>query len=466
MKRFTFALTALAFVGCATAPKPAPRSTSSSESLTSADKKKLRIGIHNVIHNEIRTELSTLQALRAASHPEARMPATTRERIHSTNGTETNSETLAERIEAARPAPRKTATATSVTTAATEPAESASLREPPARSTKPARVPVLVNPEFQTGEIATAPEAEVTVLPAGPLKRLKTFEASDVRISSKGNTPLIFELPVTYNDRVKAWINYFQTEGRQSFRRWLERSTRYLPYVQSELDAANMPQDLIYVAMIESGFAPSAVSPAQAVGMWQFIRPTGNRYGLRTTWWLDERRDVYKSTKAAVAYMRDLYKMFGSWYLVAASYNMGENGVKRLIKKHDSNDFWELADRNALPEETKNYVPKILAAMLIAKAPGLYGFRDLQFHLPHSYDYSVVPGGTRLTHLAAYLGVSGKYLQDLNPELIRGYVPPEISGHRIRIPKGSTSIVAQYVQMRDSGTSARALDLDVNSTFN
>ncbi|MCM2281619.1 MAG: transglycosylase SLT domain-containing protein, partial [Bdellovibrionaceae bacterium] len=209
--------------------------------------------------------------------------------------------------------------------------ELAPMQRPPSKTK---RVPVLVNPEFQSGEIATSPEAEVTVLPAGPLKHLKTFEARDVQLSPKNNTPLIFELPVTYNDRVKSWINYFQTDGRLSFRRWLERSTRYLPYIQSELEAARMPQDLIYVAMIESGFSPGAVSPAHAVGMWQFIRATGNRYGLRTTWWLDERRDVYKSTKAAIAYMQDLYKMFGSWYLVAASYNMGEGGVKRLIKKY------------------------------------------------------------------------------------------------------------------------------------
>jgi len=311
--------------------------------------------------------------------------------------------------------------------------------------------PVLINPEFSGGEIARS--GSVTLVPAGPLKRLNNFTGENVEISSPTETPLIFELPITYNHRVKKWIQYFQTTGRVSFRRWLERSTRWLPYIYNELEAARLPQDLIYVAMIESGFSPEAVSPARAVGMWQFIRPTGQRYGLRTNWWLDERRDVYKSTRAAISYIRDLYKMFGSWYLVAASYNMGENGVKRLIRRHGTNDFWDLADRGVLPEETKNYVPKILAAMLISKAPALYGFRDLQHELPHSFDYFHAPAGTDLNNLAAHLGVSARYLRELNPELIRGFIPLGVPNHKIRIPKGSMTTVAQFVKMRTDQTS-------------
>ncbi len=394
------------------------------------------------IQNEIRSELEALRAGAQAAQASTAVPPM--KQVETANADATAVEVAAGASPAAGnetgpgPAGEKTLVP--------RPGPHATAAEAP----KP-RVPVLVNPEFQTGGIATDPDAETTVIESTPLKRLKTFDTRAVRIATAPNTPLIFELPVTYNDRVKSWVEFFQTEGRQSFRKWLERSNRYLPYIQTELEASGMPQDLIYVAMIESGFSPGATSPAQAVGMWQFIRATANRYGMRTNWWLDERRDVHKSTKAAVAYMRDLYKMFGSWYLVAASYNMGEGGVKRLIKKHGSNDFWELADKGALPEETKNYVPKILAAMLIAKAPGLYGFRDLQYHLPLSYEYSDVPGGTKLMNLAAYLGVSGKYLQELNPELIRGYVPPEVRGHRIRIPKGATAIVSQYVQMLDTG---------------
>ncbi len=308
------------------------------------------------------------------------------------------------------------------------------------------KVPVLVNPEFASGEIANDENAELTVLPTGPLKNLNNFEDKSARLKTSSQT-MVFELPVTYNARVRRWINYFQTEGRSSFRRYLERSTRWLPYIHNELEAARMPMDVMYVALVESGFMPDAMSPAGAVGMWQFIRETGKRYGLRNSWWIDERRDVYKSTRAAISYMTDLNKMFGSWYLVAASYNMGENGVKRLIKRHNSNDFWELADRGALPDETVNYVPKIIAAMLIAKAPALYGFRDLQYSQPYVFDYFEAPGGTDLGNLANFLGVSGQYLRELNPELLHGLIPAHVRSHRIRIPKGAVTTVAKYVEL-------------------
>ncbi|MEK7356628.1 MAG: lytic transglycosylase domain-containing protein, partial [Bdellovibrionota bacterium] len=213
-----------------------------------------------------------------------------------------------------------------------------------------------------------------------------------------------------------------------------------------ELTRAGLPQDLVYVAMVESGFRPDAVSHAAAMGLWQFIAPTGRRYGLAVDWWIDERRDVLKSTRAAIAYMGDLYEQFNSWYLVAASYNMGETRVRKLIARHRTNDFWSLADQGVLPRETTDYVPKIIAAMLISKAPALYGFRDLEYQMPLSFETTRVPGGTDLVNLAGYLGVSEKYLQELNPELIKGFVPREVRGHTIRIPKGATTMVAQFIR--------------------
>ncbi len=210
--------------------------------------------------------------------------------------------------------------------------------------------------------------------------------------SSMKSATVIFDFPVTYNDRVRFWIKHFQTSGHGYFKKWLERSTKYTPIIQALLKNEGLPQDLAYVAMIESGFSPFAQSHAEAVGMWQFIEATGERYGLTVNWWLDERKDYLKSTQAAIRYKKDLYKMFGSWYLVSASYNTGENRIKRLIKKHKTNDFWKLADLGVLPKETINYVPKIIAATMIAKAPGLYGFRDLNYDLPLKYEYFSVPG--------------------------------------------------------------------------
>lgn len=318
---------------------------------------------------------------------------------------------------------------------------------------KPDAVPAARDEGSTTAPIA--PEASEKTKVISPIRTNAAFTPTKVEAPAKfkkvlqqraqNEAHLIFDFPVTYNSRVKKWIKYFQTAGRPSFRRWLERSSRYIPAIQGEMQKANMPLDLAYLAMIESGFSSSANSHANAMGMWQFIAPTGHRYGLAIDWWIDERRDFEKSTKAAIGYMSDLFEQFGSWYLVAASYNMGENGVRRLISRYKTNSFWDLADRGALPEETRDYLPKMLAAMLIAKAPALYGFRGLEFQVPYAYDSLEVPGGTDLINLANHLGVSERSLTELNPELLKAFVPREVKTHRIRIPKGSKIAVSQYV---------------------
>ncbi len=254
----------------------------------------------------------------------------------------------------------------------------------------------------------------------------------------------IFDLPVTYNKKVATWIAFFQTKGKTFFRNWLEKSTKYMPLLQSELRKAGLPTDLAYMVMIESGFSATAVSHAQAVGPWQFIPATGQTYGLRQNWWLDERRDIKKSTAAAISYLQDLKQEFGSWYLVAASYNMGEGGLRRKIKRYGTNDYWQLVKFRALPQETQDYVPKILAALMIAKAPNLYGFRNIDSQYPLQYESVWAPGGTDVEHLADYLNVTRKSLRDLNSELILGYIPKQHSGHAIRIPLGSTQLARQF----------------------
>lgn len=291
---------------------------------------------------------------------------------------------------------------------------------------------------------ATAPQA----LPSSPspqdeLKRkLKELTAKSKAVQSDD---LIFDLPVTYNKQVSKWIAYFQNQGNRWFRLWLQRSYKYMPFIQEELKAANLPLDLAYMVMIESGFIASATSHASAVGPWQFIEATGARYGLRKLWWLDERKDLKKSTLAAIRYLKDLHNEFGSWYLVAASYNMGENGLRRQIKKHGTRDYWTLIKLNALPKETQEYVPKILAAMLIAKAPNLYGFRNLDKMEPLKYDLVSVPGGTELDNLADHLGITRKSLKDLNAELHLGYIPRQVDKHFIRVPRGSSSVASAFV---------------------
>lgn len=265
---------------------------------------------------------------------------------------------------------------------------------------------------------------------------------------SKTHT-LVFDIPVTYNQQVAKWVHFFQTKGSKWFREYLERSSKYLPFIQDELRKANLPLDLAFMVMVESGFSSSAVSTASAVGPWQFIEGTAARYGLRKHWWLDERRDFRKSTKAAIKYIKDLHQEFGSWYLVAASYNMGENGLRRQIEKHKTMDYWSLVRKKALPEETQNYVPKILAAMLITKSPNLYGFRYLERRDPLEYDYVSVPGGTDLESLADALGVTRKSLRELNSELLVNYIPKQIATHTIRVPMGAGKIISEFLSKRN-----------------
>ena len=265
---------------------------------------------------------------------------------------------------------------------------------------------------------------------------------------SSAKPPLIFDLPVTYNKSVQAWIQYFQSTGKKNFKVWLERSHRYINPIKAELEQRNMPLDLAYMAMIESGFSPFAVSTASAVGPWQFIKATAQRYGLVITPWIDERKDYSKSTVAAIRYMSDLYKQFGSWYLVAASYNMGEYGLNRIIERNQIRDFWLLCKMNLIPEETQQYVPKLVAAMIIAKSPALYGFRDLDIRNPLPTEVIWVPGGTNINELADFLGITRDYIKELNPSIIKAYIPDHIRSYAINIPKGARYLVSQFLSHR------------------
>ncbi len=184
-----------------------------------------------------------------------------------------------------------------------------------------------------------------------------------------------FDIPITINSKVEQWIEYFCCgRGRPHFEKYLERSEFFIPYITPLLKQNGMPEDLVYVAMIESGFNNHARSRAKAVGPWQFISATGKRYGLMVNWWVDERRNVKKSTLAAIEYFRDLYQMFQSWELAAASYNAGEAKIAKAVRRYGSKDFWVISRQRYLRPETRDYVPKIIAAALISKNREQFGF--------------------------------------------------------------------------------------------
>ena len=253
---------------------------------------------------------------------------------------------------------------------------------------------------------------------------------------------IVYDFPVTINKQVKFYLDLFQNRQKKHFKRWLERSTRYLPAIRRELKRAGLPQDLAYLAMIESGYNPSAYSHAHAAGLWQFIRGTGRNYGLRIDSWVDERRDPEKATRAAVAYLRALYERFGDWQLAVAGYNAGEGKIERAIKKYKSRDFWELARHSYLRLETKRYVPKLIAAIIIARNPEQYGFTDLAYQKPVQYDLIKVPARTDLKAIAVSGSTTVKELRKLNNELRKNQTPPSAGSYQLKIPAGSHDLVA------------------------
>ncbi len=198
-----------------------------------------------------------------------------------------------------------------------------------------------------------------------------------------------------------------------------------------------LPEDLVYLSLIESGFNPYAYSRSKASGPWQFIYLTGKKYGLKVNWWVDERRDPEKSTIAAAKYLKDLYDMFECWYLAAAGYNAGENKIASAMKRYRTEDFWELTKYRYLKKETKDYVPQMIAAALIAKDPEKYGFTNIEYEEPLRYDKVKVPGLTPLSLISQACEVSLDEIKDLNPELRRGVTPPGETEYEIKIPSGA-----------------------------
>ena len=252
-------------------------------------------------------------------------------------------------------------------------------------------------------------------------------------------------LPLTHNYLVENWIRAFQSTYSDRFRIWLERSYRYTPIMKEIFKEYKIPSDLVYMAMIESGFSAHAVSSAKAVGYWQFIKSTALRFGLQKNNWLDERKDFEKSTEAACRYLTFLYSQFGHWYLAAAAYNMGEKRLTNIIKKYKTKDFWILSQKYDFPRETAKYIPQLIAAITIAKAPSLYGFNYLRIKIPYNYEIFYLPGGTNLRALASYIKEPYKKFKNLNPSLIGDHIPFDMENWRTRIPKGSSGKISHYI---------------------
>lgn len=256
--------------------------------------------------------------------------------------------------------------------------------------------------------------------------------------------------PAEVNEQVDDYVQYFTKSGRKHFSRWLSRSPRYLPMMKQTFAEHQLPPDLVYLSMIESGLNPFATSHASAVGLWQFISGTGRRYQLRIDRYVDERRDPEKATRAAARYLKDLYEMFGSWDLALASYNAGEGKIGRGVRRYSTENFWEIRKTSYLRSETKNYVPQYLAALIIAKNPAKYGFVDIVYERPVHYEFVPVGGGVSLNSVASVAGVSREDMRLLNPELLRAITPPG-RDYILKVPRGSGERVqSQLASIRNN----------------
>jgi len=251
------------------------------------------------------------------------------------------------------------------------------------------------------------------------------------------------DFPIVFNNQVQAYLDLFQNQQRKSFAIWLSRSGKYLPLMQKELKDAGLPEDLAYLAMIESGYNQRAYSKAHASGLWQFIPGTGSLYNLKINKYIDERREAEKSTKAAVRFLSNLYDEFGDWHLAVAAYNAGPGKIGKGLERYNVTDFWSLAEYDYLAMETKRYVPKLIASILIAKNPEKYGFTNIQQEEPYAYDTLEVGPGLTFDAIALVSNCDRKTINLLNPELTSDKTPPNQSAHHIKIPVGTKDIASK-----------------------
>lgn len=251
---------------------------------------------------------------------------------------------------------------------------------------------------------------------------------------------------VPQHSKIKKWIRFFnKKKGRKLLKKWLRSSQDYSYFIKKNIKKRNMPPVLAYLPMIESGFYVHARSSVGAIGYWQFIKTTAQRFNLKVTHWLDERKNVHKSTHAALDYLSLLYKRFGKWDLALAAYNMGETRLAGFIKKYKTTNYWTLINKYDFPKETKNYIPKLVAITYLLEHPQFYGIKIK--HKPKKqkkFNYIFIDGGISLAHLAKSLNITQSYLRKINPELKYFKIPHYVKSYAIRIPPTNYQTIENY----------------------
>ncbi|HVQ28245.1 MAG TPA: transglycosylase SLT domain-containing protein, partial [Vicinamibacteria bacterium] len=284
---------------------------------------------------------------------------------------------------------------------------------------------------FTENQTEPAPlDTVVAEVPAEEPASEETRALATLAVEAEAN-----DLPIELNDAVLTCVNLYQGRLKDWFEGALSRGGKYLPHMREVFASEGVPQDLAYLAMVESAFRPAAYSRAKAKGVWQFIADTGKRYGLEQDWWVDERSDTEKATRAAARYLKELYAMFGDWNLAMAGYNAGEGVIQRGIDRYKTRDYWELRQTKALRRETRNYVPLILAAIVVAGAPEKYGI-EVRAEEPMPFERVPVKGAIDLRVIAECTATPLENLQQLNPEL-RRLATPAGRTFDVRVPEGT-----------------------------
>lgn len=317
--------------------------------------------------------------------------------------------------------------------------------------------PDLADPDQQLADDLTPTESEATASQEiKDLEKLGSWEDAPAQLSR--TKKIDSDFPITINRQVEYYLDLFQNQQKKIFASWLARSGRYLPMMQQQLAEAGLPKDLAYLSMIESGFKPNAFSTAKAVGLWQFMSPTAARFGLQVNAYVDERRDPALSTKAAIEYLTDLHGQFDNWYMAIAAYNAGEGRISKGLQKFNCKNFWDLAEENYLALETKRYVPQLIAAIIIAKSPKDYGFDDIQYEKPLSYEIAKVPPRTPLAAVAIAANTNTETLHELNRQLSKGIVPPGLGLYDLKLPIGTARLAEVNLPRVHTTTSTQFKD--------
>jgi membrane-bound lytic murein transglycosylase D len=326
----------------------------------------------------------------------------------------------------------------------------ASENNPPDRQTFEARLDEMVDAihRYDLAGLGAGVDLEEARFDKAPLEDIlqMTFPV-DPKLKDKVKEQLqatVSQLPLSMNDAVLGYINYFSGRGHKTLIAGLERAGRYSPMIQRVLQEEGIPQELIHLAQAESGFLPRAVSIKAAAGMWQFVAWRGNQYGLRQTRYTDDRLDPEKATRASAKHLHDLYNIFGDWYLAIAAYNCGPGVVDRAVERTGYADFWELRKRNVLPAETTNYVPIILAMTIMAKNAPEYGLEGVVPDAPVEYDTIEVTSPTHLALVADLTDAPLSELLELNPALLRGLAP---GGYALHVPRGTGGALSASLEL-------------------